>query len=66
MIQHIPGQWDMESCNMKYEKKDANTLEFEIELPARSEAGPAVKELKMTYHRRHLRPGREPQMPVRR
>jgi hypothetical protein len=66
MIQHIPGQWDMESCNMKYEKKDANTLEFEIELPARSEAGPAVKELKMTYHQRHLRPGREPQLPVQR
>ncbi len=66
MIQHIPGQWDMESCNMKYEKKDANTLEFEIQLPARSEAGPAVKELKMTYHRRHLRPGKEPQLPVRR
>ena len=64
MIQHIPGQWDMESCNMKYEKKDANTLEFEIELPARSDAGPAVKELKMTYHRRHLRPGREPQLPT--
>jgi len=66
MIQHIPGQWDMESCNMKYEKKDANTLEFEIQLPARSDSGPAVKELKMTYHRRHLRPGREPQMPTRR
>jgi hypothetical protein len=66
MIQHIPGQWDMESCNMKYEKKDANTLEFEIQLPARTEAGPAVKELNMTYHRRHLRPGAEPQLPVRR
>ncbi len=64
MIQHIPGQWDMKSCNMKYEKKDANTLEFEIQLPARTEAGPAVKELKMTYHRRHLRPGREPQLPT--
>jgi hypothetical protein len=64
MIQHIPGQWDMESCNMKYEKKDANTLEFEIELPARSGDGPAVKELKMSYHRRHLRPGREPQLPT--
>ena len=36
--------------SMKYEKKDANMLEFEIQLPARSEAGPAVKELKMTYH----------------
>jgi len=66
MIQHIPGQWDMESCNMKYEKKDANTLEFEIQLPARTEAGPAVKELKMTYHRRHLRPGAEPQLPITR
>jgi hypothetical protein len=64
MIQHIPGQWDMENCNMKYEKKDANTLEFEIQLPARTEAGPAVKELQMTYHRRHLRPGREPQLPT--
>ena len=56
MIQHIPGQWDMESCNMEYKKKDANTLEFEIELPARTEEGPAVKELTMHYHRRHLRP----------
>jgi len=64
MIQHIPGQWDMESCNMKYEKKDANTLEFEIQLPARTEDGPAVKELTMNYHRRHLRPGREPQLPT--
>ena len=66
MIQHIPGQWDMENCNMKYEKKDANTLEFEIQLPARSQAGPAVKELKMTYHRRHIRPGAEPQLQIMR
>ena len=56
MIQHIPGQWDMEECNMKYIKKDASTLEFEITLPARTEAGPAVKELKMYYHRRNVRP----------
>ncbi len=56
MIQHIPGQWDMEKCNMKYKKKDANTLEFEIELPARMEKGPAVKELKMHYNRRNVRP----------
>ncbi|MHC4560614.1 MAG: hypothetical protein ACYS80_25320 [Planctomycetota bacterium] len=55
MIQHIPGQWDMDKCNMKYEKKDANTLEFEITLPARTESGPAVKELKMHYHRRNIR-----------
>ncbi|MHC4603771.1 MAG: hypothetical protein ACYS6W_10630, partial [Planctomycetota bacterium] len=56
MIQHIPGQWDMEECNMKYKRKNASTLEFEITLPARTEAGPAVKELKMHYHRRNLRP----------
>jgi len=56
VIEHIPGQWDMEKCNMKYKKKDANTLEFEIELPARTEKGPAVKELKLQYHRRNVRP----------
>ena len=56
MIQHIPGQWDMDKCSMKYEKKDANTLEFEIKLPARTESGPAVQELKMHYHRRNVRP----------
>jgi hypothetical protein len=65
MIQHIQGQWDMEKCTLDgkelkigtgYKKKDANTLEFEIELPARTEAGPAVKEMKMHYHRRNVRP----------
>jgi len=55
MIQHIEGQWDMEECNLKYTKKDAGTLEFEIELPARTDAGPAVKELTMHYHRRNIR-----------
>ncbi|HUT31646.1 MAG TPA: hypothetical protein VMX13_17790 [Sedimentisphaerales bacterium] len=61
MIQHIPGQWDMEKCTMdgrnaEYERKDAYTLEFEITLPARSESGPAVKNLEMHYHRRNVRP----------
>ncbi|MEJ2702285.1 MAG: hypothetical protein P8Z79_07565 [Sedimentisphaerales bacterium] len=65
MIQHIPGQWDMETCTLDaktlslgtdYKKKDANTLEFEIEMPSRTEAGPATKELKMRYHRRNVRP----------
>ena len=56
MIQHIPGQWDMEKCNMEYTKKDANTLEFEITLPARTEKGPAVKQLEMHYHRLNIRP----------
>jgi len=56
MIQHIPGQWDMEKCNMEYKRKDAGTLEFEIKLPARTESGPAVTELEMHYHRRNVRP----------
>ena len=55
MIQHIPGQWDMEQCNFKYTRKDAYTLQFEIELPARTEKGPAVQELTMHYHRRNVR-----------
>lgn len=57
VIEHIPGQWEMDKCNMKYVKKDANTLEFEIELPARGKDGPAVKELKMQYNRKNIRPG---------
>ena len=73
MIQHIPGQWDMESCTLDgrrlnldrdYKKKDANTLEFEITLPARTESGPATKELKMHYHQRNVRPGYRPQPQV--
>jgi hypothetical protein len=55
-IQHIPGQWDMAECNLEYTKKNANTLEFEITLPARTESGPAVKELKMHYNRRNVKP----------
>lgn len=66
MIQHIPGEWDMEECTLDgkdlklgedYKKKNANTLEFEIKLPARDDDGPAVRELVMHYHRRHLRSG---------
>ena len=58
MIQHIPGQWDMakNECNMEYTREDANTLEFEITLPARTDAGPATKTLQMHYHRRNIRP----------
>ena len=65
MVQHIPGQWDMEECTLDkkalklgvdYKKKNANTLEFEIKLPARTEEGAAVRELRMYYHRRNVRP----------
>ena len=51
MLQHIPGEWDMIECNMKYKKKDAGTLEFEIELKPQEK-----KELTMKYSRRNIRP----------
>jgi len=62
MIQHIPGEWEMEKCNMKYEKKDASTLKFEITLPARKGDKPAVEELTMHYHRKNVRPDYQPAM----
>jgi hypothetical protein len=65
MIQHIPGQWEMEECTLDgktltldkgFTKKDAFTLKFEIQLPARTEKGPAARELSMHYYRRNVRP----------
>ena len=56
MIQHIPGEWKMQECNLEYEKDDANTLKFEITLPARDKGKPATVELNMHYHRLNLRP----------
>ncbi len=50
LIQHIPGQWDMEACNLDYKRTDANTLEFEISLPKQSK-----RKLNMHYHRRNVR-----------
>lgn len=55
MVQHISGQWEMKDCNMEYTKKNASTLEFEIQLPARTDQGPAVKELTMQYSRINVR-----------
>ncbi len=61
MIQHIPGQWEMKKCTLdgkkaKYTRKDASTLEFEIELPARDDDGPAERDLEMRYSRINVRP----------
>lgn len=50
LIQHIPGQWDMEKCSMEYERKDAGTLEFTVELKPQE-----TRELTMHYHRRNVR-----------
>lgn len=56
MIQRIPGEWKMVECDLNYERKDANTLQFEIEMPARLETGPSVKNLTMHYQRLNIRP----------
>lgn len=61
MIQHIGGQWEMKECTLdgkkvKYTRKDASTLEFEIELDARTDDGPAERNLKMHYQRINVRP----------
>lgn len=50
MIQHIPGQWDMLNCSFEYNLRDANTVEFRIDLPPG-----AKKELIMHYNRRNVR-----------
>jgi len=51
MIQHIPGQWDMEESTLQYKRRNASTLEFEIALP-----GHGKTELSMHFHRRNVRP----------
>ncbi|MHC4212104.1 MAG: hypothetical protein ACYSWP_01900 [Planctomycetota bacterium] len=65
MIQHIPGQWKMLECTLDkkklvlgedYKKKDAYTLEFEINLDNRTESGPFTRNLKMHYQRLNIRP----------
>ncbi len=50
LIQHIPGEWKMRDCNMKYERKDAGTLEFMIELAPNS-----TNELVMNFSRLNVR-----------
>ena len=73
MLEYIPGQWDMERCTLDgkplvlgtdYKKKDANTLEFEITLPARTSTTSSSRELLMYYHLRNVRPGVTPQPSV--
>jgi hypothetical protein len=62
MLQHIPGQWDMATCEIdsaeaQYNKRNANTISFEITLPPRdANTGKAsVRNLSMQYHRRNVR-----------
>lgn len=50
LSEHIPGQWDMETCSHKYELKDFQTLEFRLEMKPKEKVT-----LNMHYHRRNLR-----------
>jgi len=50
LLEHIPGEWEMVECNLDYQKRDASTLAFEVELPPR-----AVRELTMHYRRHNVR-----------
>jgi len=50
LIQNIPGEWDMEETSHQYEKEDANTLKFNVNLK------PKAKEtVTFHYHRRNVR-----------
>jgi len=63
LIEHISGEWEMIKCTLDgkkatYVRKNANTIEFEIKLDARTEKGPATRNLKMHFLRKNIRPGR--------
>jgi len=50
LIQNIPGEWDTEETSHQYEKEDANTLKFNVNLK------PKAKEtVTFHYHRRNVR-----------
>ncbi len=50
LVEHIAGEWEMKETNFDFTLKDANTLEYEIELAPNSH-----KELVMHYVRKNIR-----------
>lgn len=50
LIEYIPGQWEMLECNLKYERKNSEKIEFQVALNPKEK-----KELVMHYQRRNLR-----------
>lgn len=50
LIEHIPGQWDVEKTNFKYEKETANRVKFLISVRAKGK-----EQLSFHYHRRNVR-----------
>jgi len=50
LIQHIPGEWEMKRSSMDYEKKNANTLVYSVNVPAKGK-----KVISFHYNRRNVR-----------
>lgn len=50
LVEYIPGQWEMIECNLKYERKNSEKIEFQVALQPKEK-----KELVMHYQRRNLR-----------
>ncbi|MDF1555026.1 MAG: hypothetical protein P1P84_18295 [Deferrisomatales bacterium] len=51
LVQHIPGQWEVAEASQEFERKDASTAVFPVEVPAQGRT-----EVRFRYHRRNVRP----------
>jgi hypothetical protein len=50
LTEHIPGQWEMKECTHKFERKDAATIEFRLELKPKEKVA-----LTMHFSRKNVR-----------
>jgi hypothetical protein len=50
IVERIPGEWDMAKAGLPYDKTDANTIVFHVDLPAKAKV-----DLEFAYHRRNIR-----------
>ncbi len=50
LVEHSPGQWDMEKSSHGFEKENAGTIKFHIEVQAQGK-----ETLEFHYHRRNVR-----------
>jgi hypothetical protein len=35
LVEHIPGEWEMITSSMKFDRKDANTIVYSVKVPAK-------------------------------
>jgi hypothetical protein len=49
LVEHVPGEWEMDNASLPYERKDIGTMIFHVGVPGK---GTTVKYL---YHRRNVR-----------